>query len=572
MSSSAYASWLLPLTRFWDRLIEPSTLIQDSSERLRVRFLAATYLLSTIFMLVLVPVRYLIDPEVEHPIRQTAVSVTMGMILFACYFLTRRGYSRFASAMMVIVLSVLIFVLLSLADLSLATRNLNYLILLVLFASHSISLRFTIILSALHILMMLSFFLPRMPLDQLIKGSLTFQLFATLIIVIFTDYRRRIEHERQARLAESEIRYREVSGLTPNYSYSFRSDGNGKLVKEWVTDSFQDITGYTWEELDKSGVLSLYHPDDVERQAADLQQVYAGKPITGIYRIVTKSGQVRWLQVSRNPIVDGETGRLTRYYGIAQDITDRKRVEEQQLQMALQHERSSLVNNFVSAFSHDFRTSLSIIETSRYLIQRLLAEPDRDKVQPRLDMIQKYVSHMEEQLENLRSVSALADLQRTACNLNEVMQQVMAEQGSFAQQRHQTLSFSPCTTAPIIQADTRELGHAITHLVRNAVNYTQEGGTIQCATTHSGTTVSVEIRDNGAGIAPEHIPHVFELFYRADPSRKVDLGGVGLGLSIVKMVVEAHGGTVKLESEPGKGTAFLIILPIDPTPVLEPQP
>lgn len=118
------------------------------------------------------------------------------------------------------------------------------------------------------------------------------------------------------------------------------------------------------------------------------------------------------------------------------------------------------------------------------------------------------------------------------------------------------------TGTPIekVYADRARLTQVMINLLDNAVKYTDTGGSVTCLTHREGDRCVVEVRDTGAGIAPEHHARVFERFYRVDRDRSRDVGGTGLGLAIVKHIVEAHGGSIRLESAPGKGSTFSFAL------------
>ena len=106
-----------------------------------------------------------------------------------------------------------------------------------------------------------------------------------------------------------------------------------------------------------------------------------------------------------------------------------------------------------------------------------------------------------------------------------------------------------------------ELADAVRHLLVNALVYTPESGHIEVRVSRDGGAIMVQVRDNGIGIAPDQQAHIFELFYRVDQARPLDTGGVGIGLSIVKMVAEAHGGSVSVESALGEGSTFTLRVP-----------
>ncbi|MEP7291115.1 MAG: ATP-binding protein, partial [Chloroflexota bacterium] len=104
------------------------------------------------------------------------------------------------------------------------------------------------------------------------------------------------------------------------------------------------------------------------------------------------------------------------------------------------------------------------------------------------------------------------------------------------------------------------------HLILNGLSYTGEGGIVTVETYTDQKNVIVQVRDNGVGIQPDDIPHIFEHFYRADQARGED-GGTGVGLTIAKKIIEAHGGTIRVESQPEQGSVFSIVLPIQPREV-----
>jgi two-component system, OmpR family, sensor histidine kinase BaeS len=115
--------------------------------------------------------------------------------------------------------------------------------------------------------------------------------------------------------------------------------------------------------------------------------------------------------------------------------------------------------------------------------------------------------------------------------------------------------------APSVEGDAARLGQVVRNLLENAVTHTPEGGRIQVSVEAEGEAVRLVVRDTGPGVREEHLPLIFERFYRADPSRTRATGGAGLGLAIVKQLVEAHGGTVEGANAPGGGAAFTVELP-----------
>ena len=124
---------------------------------------------------------------------------------------------------------------------------------------------------------------------------------------------------------------------------------------------------------------------------------------------------------------------------------------------------------------------------------------------------------------------------------------------------------SPCRlnqSIPPVLGDAQWLTQALINLLDNALHYTQSGGAVTVRLQAAGEEIAVAVEDTGYGIEPEHLPHLFERFYRTDWARAKDAGGTGLGLPIVKEIAEAHGGTVSVTSQVDKGSVFTLRLPV----------
>jgi signal transduction histidine kinase len=153
-------------------------------------------------------------------------------------------------------------------------------------------------------------------------------------------------------------------------------------------------------------------------------------------------------------------------------------------------------------------------------------------------------------------------LERRPLDVSEVARLATEAIRPQAEARGLELSLDLPPDLPPVAADPHRIGQVLRNLFNNALEFTPQGGQVTLTARLDGTWVCLEVGDSGPGIAPEHLPFVFERFYRADPARARTTGGAGLGLTIVKQLVEAHGGRVWVKNTPGAGSVFGFTLPV----------
>lgn len=367
-------------------------------------------------------------------------------------------------------------------------------------------------------------------------------------------------------LRASEERYRIIAETISDYAYLFRVEPDGTIVLEWITGAFERITGYSLAYVQQHGLGDMVLPEDVPQMRAQIATMLAtGQPVDGEFRLKNARGEVRWMHVFRKPIRDEAEGRVVRFYGVVQDITERKQAEKQKVALALERERFGILGGFVRDLSHDIRTPLSLIGTSVDLLRRKLDSANQDKAARHLNTIEAQIVYLDHQLQSLLSVTQRDHLPRrqfAPVNLNTVTQAVLTDLEENIHSRGLRVNFTPASALPTIYADAEEIRRAVWHLVVNAVSYTDgRDGCVELATCNEGDKVKLIVRDSGIGIAPDDLPHIFEPLFRADRARQIDSGGMGLGLSVVKMIVEAHGGEIAVASELGVGSVFTVTFP-----------
>ena len=226
-----------------------------------------------------------------------------------------------------------------------------------------------------------------------------------------------------------------------------------------------------------------------------------------------------------------------------------------------------LRKEFVANVSHELRTPLTVIKGYLETL-RGGAWDDRAKGPEYLATLEKRVNQLSNLVDDLLEISRLENYAvlpgQTAVNLSARIASVVELLSPAARKKAQTLTTEVPDGLPLLLGNPDYLERAISNLVDNAIKYTPERGTIRLAVEKANDRVVVSVTDNGIGIPENDLPRIFERFYRVDKSRSRELGGTGLGLAIVKHIALAHGGTVEVQSKPGEGSTFRLLLPIRP--------
>jgi PAS domain S-box-containing protein len=249
------------------------------------------------------------------------------------------------------------------------------------------------------------------------------------------------------------------------------------------------------------------------------------------------------------------------------DITERKRAD---LNAALYVDELAAADRhryeFLAMLSHELRNALAPVQNA-LLILRLAQESDspvRDKARTLIERQVGHLSHLVDDLQEISSVdSGRMRLQPGLVDLREVVQRsVDAVMSAYAHRKHQVSVTLPAE--PIwLDADAIRLEQVVVNLLSNAAIYTQDGGCIAVMADRAQDHAELRVADSGIGIAPEMLPRVFDLFVRAEAARDHSRKGLGIGLNIVKRIVDLHGGSVVARSEgPGTGSEFVVSLPL----------
>jgi two-component system phosphate regulon sensor histidine kinase PhoR len=285
-----------------------------------------------------------------------------------------------------------------------------------------------------------------------------------------------------------------------------------------------------------------------------------GQPLTNLIRAPVfvsylQSGRFDEAVTFANPRAAGMLSVLVRPYAEGQllvlslDVTERERAD-------------AMRRDFVANVSHEIRTPLTVLAGFVETLRRVpLSDAERQRV---LETMQQQTDRMRALVGDLLTLAKLEGSPRPPpdqwVELDGLLSRVESDTRALSAGRHRIEFVSESGTQ--LAGAEAELLSAIGNVVSNAVRYTPEGGRIGVSwSTRSDGRGVIEVRDSGIGVAREHIPRLVERFYRVDASRARDTGGTGLGLSIVKHVMQRHGGELEIESAPGAGSSFRLVLP-----------
>lgn len=295
-------------------------------------------------------------------------------------------------------------------------------------------------------------------------------------------------------------------------------------------------------------------PETVDSEGGRLyRQVKAsGIPDTRVYQQTFTNGHTMWSEITAYPTLDGGLAAFFR------DITEQKQLEQSL------READRRKDEFLAMLAHELRNPLAPISAAAAIMA--MAQLDEARLKRTSEVISRQVQHMTGLVDDLLDVSrvtrGLVNLSKAPQDMKSIVSNAIEQVRPImeAQRHHLGIDLSP-EPAPVL-GDQKRLIQILTNLLNNAAKYTPPDGNIQLQMEVQADKVLIHVRDNGIGIAPEMQTRVFELFSQADRTADRAQGGLGIGLALVKSLVELHGGTVNCSSEGlGKGSCFTVCLP-----------
>ena len=320
-------------------------------------------------------------------------------------------------------------------------------------------------------------------------------------------------------------------------------DKEGRIIL--FNNALKNMTDYSSDR-----VLGKFHWEIIRNNQLNelLKEVLQkGQPLT--QEISIFSPQEKIFRASANPLT--KKNEVWGAVVVLNDITEIKKLEKMR-------------SEFVANVSHELRTPLTSIQG---FVETLKdgAINDPGKAQYFLEIIEKQSNRLNNLIEDILQLSKIESqeiiMNLQSINLRDLIDKTISEFKKKIEQKNHKIKINISPQLPLIKADPEQIEVVFRNLLDNAIKYTPNGGEIYISAFEKAENIYIEIADNGIGISAEHLPRIFERFYRVDKDRSRKLGGTGLGLAIVKHIVQAHGGTIGVESKPGKGSKFFFTLP-----------
>jgi len=360
-------------------------------------------------------------------------------------------------------------------------------------------------------------------------------------------------------LRESEARFRSVLQWAIEGILLVNEQGRILLANQRITEIFgypnAALLGEPVEKLvpdlqkkSHQQLRDAYMQDPTSRSMVDRADVFGQK----------SNGAFFPIEVSLS-VIPLETDMVI--MALVVDLSERLSIETQKREIAIEHEKVLLLQRFINDVSHDFKTPLTVLSTSLYMLSRI---EDRAERQARLQKMQTQITRLNYMLDTMLNLSRL-DMQEkpnlALVDVEVVLQEIRDYLHERVIQAKLELVMVIAPDTPPLHADGELFYRMLLNIIENAIHYTPPQGQIRIDAFREQEKLCLRVKDTGQGIAAADLPYIFDRFYRTDKARQMNKGGSGLGLAIVKKIVEMHQGYIDVQSHVGQGTQFTILLP-----------
>lgn len=370
----------------------------------------------------------------------------------------------------------------------------------------------------------------------------------------------------EAALEEEKTRYRLLFESNPQPTWVYDLETLRFLA---VNDAAIEHYGYSREEFRQMTIKDIRPAEDVPALIDNVAHVTSGVNKAGVWRHQKKDGTIIDVEITAHTLIFG--GRRAELV-LANDITERKRAEEERIKLIREQqarkdaeEANRLKDEFLTTLSHELRTPLtSILGWSQLLNTGQLDEGNRARA---LETIERNALAQRQLIDDLLDVSRIITgklrLDAYPTKLAPIVEAAVDAVQPTADAKGIEIHTSVDLPNANILGDPDRLQQIIWNLLSNAIKFTPPGGRVEVSLARISSQAQITVKDTGQGIAAEFLPHVFERFRQADSSSTRTYSGLGLGLALVRHLVELHGGSCEAESEgEGRGATFIVRLPL----------
>lgn len=367
-------------------------------------------------------------------------------------------------------------------------------------------------------------------------------------------FRRASRADKKAALARAEHQRQSILDSVRDYAI-FSLDEQGR-VATWNRGA-ERVFGYAEDEIIGRHVSVLFTPEDRAAGVPERElEMAATVGSAGDDRwFLRKDGSRFFVSGAVTPIRD-DSGKLKGFSKVARDITERKRAEESL------READQRKDEFLAILSHELRNPIAAIRSAVDLAR---TPGVGDQVSWCHEVIDRQAGQLARLTDDLMDVSRIAqgkiELRREPADLAALVARAVEVARPLIDRRGHRLNVDLPEGLPMVEVDPGRIEQVLVNLLNNAAKYTKDGGRIDVTAEAVDGEVIVQVRDTGVGIPPEMLPRIFETFTQVDDSRSRSEGGLGIGLTLVRRLVELHGGRVSAESEVGRGSVFTVCLP-----------
>ncbi|HEX6175162.1 MAG TPA: PAS domain S-box protein [Candidatus Binatia bacterium] len=358
----------------------------------------------------------------------------------------------------------------------------------------------------------------------------------------------------EEKLRESEERFRTIADSSPVMIWV--TDDAGRI--EFVNRSYLDFFGTTRERAAQLEWSEIVHSDDREYLKAFSAALRERQPLHARARVKRHDNQWRWIESRGNPRL-GLAGEVTGYVGSSADITELIKSQE------AMREADRRKDEFLATLAHELRNPLAPIRNGLHMLRLTsYSNPATDQT---YEMMERQVNQMVRLVDDLLEISRITrgqiELRKERVELAAVIQSAVEVSKPLIEDFEHQLAISLPAEPLNVVADPVRLEQIISNLLNNAAKYTDPGGQIWLTAQRQSDRATISVRDSGIGIPPDMLPRIFEMFTQVEHSTGRTQGGLGIGLTLVRSLVEMHGGNIEARSTgPGRGSEFIIQLPL----------